>query len=233
MRKALSALVTTAALAASLAIAAPASAAAPIITLSNQSDPTTMLAGQHLIADFNEGASYPGNVQSPYPTVDPNFSLSLGGATVGYQEGMGGYSGTLFGDPTPYLTVIPGTTVTLTALSGYLTSFSFYMGSPDTYNSIHLHGLNGYDQVVSGSTLVTNDTNQQWSWGKRVNLDFGGAQVTSIDFNSTSYSFEVDNFAGAAGGVPEPATWGLIILGFGAMGAVLRRRRATATATFA
>ncbi len=34
------------------------------------------------------------------------------------------------------------------------------------------------------------------------------------------------------GGVPEPATWGLMIMGFGCVGAVLRKRR-TATAAFA
>ncbi len=33
-----------------------------------------------------------------------------------------------------------------------------------------------------------------------------------------------------SGGVPEPATWGLMIMGFGGMGAVLRRRRAVAIA---
>jgi len=31
---------------------------------------------------------------------------------------------------------------------------------------------------------------------------------------------------GLSGGVPEPATWGLMLLGFGAMGLALRRRRA-------
>jgi hypothetical protein len=31
-------------------------------------------------------------------------------------------------------------------------------------------------------------------------------------------------------GVPEPATWGLMILGFAGLGAMLRRQRAAATA---
>lgn len=228
MRNALRTLLATATLAAAVAVAAPALAAAPVISQSSFGDPNTLPAAQQLIADFNEGSSYPGAVLAPYPTTNANFGLTLGGATVGYHEGFGGYSGTLAGDATPYLTIIPGTTVTLTALSGYLTSFSFYMGSPDTYNAIHLRGLDGYDQVVNGSTLVANDTNQQWSWGKRVNLDFGGAKVTSIDFNSTGYSFEVDNFAGGVGGVPEPATWAFMIMGFGGAGAMLRRRRAAA-----
>lgn len=39
------------------------------------------------------------------------------------------------------------------------------------------------------------------------------------------------SFASAA--VPEPATWAMLICGFGAVGAVARRRRATAMATAA
>ena len=35
---------------------------------------------------------------------------------------------------------------------------------------------------------------------------------------------------GAIAAIPEPATWAMMILGFGAAGAVLRRRRAVAIA---
>jgi len=54
--------------------------------------------------------------------------------------------------------------------------------------------------------------------GVRDNVDFGG-----------SSQLLVDNFALTAvggGGVPEPASWALMILGFGGAGAALRRRRA-------
>jgi hypothetical protein len=39
------------------------------------------------------------------------------------------------------------------------------------------------------------------------------------------------NLPGAGGSVPEPASWGLMLLGFGALGAVLRRRRGQAALT--
>ena len=38
--------------------------------------------------------------------------------------------------------------------------------------------------------------------------------------------FGVDNIRLGVGSVPEPATWGLMIMGFGGLGAMLRRRRA-------
>ena len=47
---------------------------------------------------------------------------------------------------------------------------------------------------------------------------FMGFQI-SID--GQALSFALDN----SGGVPEPATWGLMLLGFGGMGAALRARR--------
>lgn len=45
---------------------------------------------------------------------------------------------------------------------------------------------------------------------------------------STTYNFEV-----AAAGVPEPATWAMLMIGFGAMGASLRTRRRHNATSFA
>ncbi|WP_188764074.1 PEPxxWA-CTERM sorting domain-containing protein, partial [Sandarakinorhabdus glacialis] len=46
---------------------------------------------------------------------------------------------------------------------------------------------------------------------------------------ATGSHFSLDNFVGdAVGGVPEPATWGMMIVGFGLVGAAARRRKALA-----
>ncbi len=44
---------------------------------------------------------------------------------------------------------------------------------------------------------------------------------------------EVAFAEGVTGGVPEPATWAMMILGFGAAGSVLRRRRAAVAGALA
>lgn len=59
---------------------------------------------------------------------------------------------------------------------------------------------------------------------------FGGAGQTLRIVGTTtglggSYG---GNVTFAAGAIPEPATWGMMILGFGAVGAAVRRRRSTA-----
>lgn len=57
-------------------------------------------------------------------------------------------------------------------------------------------------------------------------LSFGSRQVQSVTFSTTDpQGFNFDNFTfGTA--VPEPATWALMISGFGLAGMALRRRQA-------
>jgi len=215
MRKILGALLATAAVA---AIAGPAAAANPVVTLSSFGDPDTLPAGEQLIANFNDP-------NTPDGVLQPGFDLTLNGATVGVNEGGSGYSGTIEGDPTHYLTIPGGASVDLTSTRA-LSAFSLFMGSPDTYNYIRFIGDN-YDVTLSGTQFTNGDTNQSWDWSKRINFDFGGYKVNHIILSSTGNSFEVDNFAANVQGVPEPATWALMITGFGAAGAVLRRRRQT------
>ena len=60
-----------------------------------------------------------------------------------------------------------------------------------------------------------------------------GELFTSVTFSSTGNSFEVDNLA-VGGAVPEPATWAMMIVGFGLVGGAMRRsRKATARVTYA
>lgn len=63
-----------------------------------------------------------------------------------------------------------------------------------------------------------------------------GLQGTGVDFTSVSFEFSrnaVDIRQVELGGitaVPEPATWALMIIGFGGAGAMIRRRRSVAVA---
>jgi hypothetical protein len=62
------------------------------------------------------------------------------------------------------------------------------------------------------------------------------ADITSISF-TTSNSLDTNDFAigplelNGVPGVPEPATWAMMIIGFGAIGLSMRSRRRAATAT--
>ena len=64
----------------------------------------------------------------------------------------------------------------------------------------------------------------------RVALDFGNSliDVTSLTWSNGAEFHQVDNLrlSAAAGGIPEPMTWAMLVLGFGTSGCALRRGRA-------
>ena len=71
----------------------------------------------------------------------------------------------------------------------------------------------------------------QRNGGREFDGSLGGVAV----FNTQLTGDQVDAlynaaFVGPPGGVPEPASWALMISGFGVAGSMLRRRRAVATA---
>lgn len=138
------------------------------------------------------------------------------------------------GDPTRYASVQGQGLSTYSMLAGYaLTTFNFYMGSPDTYNKLTFHFLGGGaqdfegDEIWGGNGVLGNGDRTK---GFRVYYDFGGAKVTSITFGSDNDAFEFDGLAGNIAAIPEPSTWAMMILGFGAAGAVMRSRRRMAVA---
>jgi hypothetical protein len=217
-------------------LTAATSASALVISLHTPGDAFTLPAGQTMAFDFDEEvvnnvAAFP----FLYSSLLGGYTMSLVNATVGYNEGVSGYSGTLQGNPSSnappirhYLTVPTNGSATLQTLNSGFDAFSFYMGSPDTYNRVEIYGAGGYYQSLTGTQLSLGDPNQQWSWGRRVNVDLGGVRANRVVFTSSNMSFELDNIAVAA--VPEPATWALMIGGFGGAGAMLRRRRALTAA---
>jgi len=92
---------------------------------------------------------------------------------------------------------------------------------PGTVVGTGSYGFNGSwtDAVVHYDFLFAHSAST-WTMG----INFGGAGFQGGD----DESWGIDNFhlAAVTGGVPEPATWAMMIAGFGLAGAALRRRRA-------
>lgn len=72
-----------------------------------------------------------------------------------------------------------------------------------------------------------------------------GANCAPVQGGTGAFSLQADSFADfeaalrtkivreVTGGVPEPSTWAMLILGFGVVGAAMRRRKQTARLNFA
>ena len=196
---------------ASAALAAVSSAHA----MSFVSYGTSLPTGETLITDFSTGAGLTGGTL---------VTGSVGGVTA-----APAYSTTTF-DTAQYLSVPGGQSATLTFAP--MKEVSVYIGSLDGYNTLSFGGAGA--ATFTGADLAAfsgeDDGNQTAAeTNGRFIIDFS-APVTSATFSSESNAFEVASVAGIAA-VPEPASWALMIIGFGAAGATLRgSRRQHATA---
>ena len=127
------------------------------------------------------------------------------------------------GDTTPYFSVGPSTSVSASLSLSGVNQLSFYWGSIDTYNLITFNGLGtSFSGSAFGGTnsLVTRPS-------REVTFYFSpseSAALTGITLSSGTNAFELDNliFGSSA---PEPATWAMMIIGFGVAGLSLRRRQ--------
>ncbi len=128
------------------------------------------------------------------------------------------------GDTTPYLAVLGGGSATV-GFASPVKSFSFDYSTVDTYNTLTLSYAGGGTQSFSGSDILGGLPTGVTSGSIVVNGN--GQTISSITLGTTSNSFEVDNLATSAGlgTVPEPAAWGLMLVGFGFVGAAARQRR--------
>lgn len=126
--------------------------------------------------------------------------------------------------------VVDGTFLAVLGFGSYTVSFdqpvnffSFVLSTLDDYNFVQLNTTSGLIDL-QGSQI----TGGTGSFSGRVSYDFGaGTALNSITFLSTRNSLEIDSLAAAA---PEPASWALMILGFGLVGSMLRRHRRTRAA---
>lgn len=142
------------------------------------------------------------------------YSGSSPGATTGFSSPFG------TGSNQNYLAIEPGGSITI-AFTAAQTSFGLLFGTIDSYNSITF-GIGPSAQTFTGS-MIASALGLSATGSATANVLFSGlnqfSTVTLTD--STSSAFE---FVPAASSVPEPAAWGMMILGFGLAGSVLRRR---------
>lgn len=157
----------------------------------------------------------------------------LGGGAVATLTGGTIYTNTQNVATLPMDPIFGGTFLATGPNSGPLATFdftagvnylSFLWGSPDAYNQV---------QITTSLGTVKNFTALGMGFPATGAPDFSqyvqfstsqGEYITKATFtnNPSKDAFEVGNFRVAA--VPEPATWAMMIAGFGLVGTMLRRR---------
>lgn len=128
-------------------------------------------------------------------------------------------------------------------------SLTFDTNSNAYYGSGYFHNHGGASQFTI-SAIINGVSTQIYSSGAVGNVDFPLAGIGTIAFAAgsvTGISLTASPYVGqafhdfqqsqtfslnAVAGVPEPSAWALMILGFGAVGASLRRRKQVAAFAF-
>ncbi len=130
---------------------------------------------------------------------------------------------------TSYLSVLGGgdATINFAAVGGpsSVSRFQFDWGSLDAYNTLTIFSSDGSVSVIPGTTFTNAANGDQHAPGTNglfTVVGNNGTTFTGIELTSSQNSFEIDNLAF---GVPEPATWAMMLIGFGGMGAAMRSRR--------
>ncbi len=110
---------------------------------------------------------------------------------------------------------------------------SFLWGSPDTYNALTLTtNVRTYDFNVGSLNFASTSGDQSFSQYVQFAAS-AGETIRSVSFANLPDrdAFETANFSITA--VPEPATWAMMLVGFGMVGAASRYRRRNTSATLA
>jgi hypothetical protein len=178
----------------------------------------------------------PANSPTPGYTVIDDFTTAahITGAGNGFQimTGTTGNGAQPANDLTGgnYLSVLGGGAADIIFsdfTSKKVSTFEFDWGSTDTYNHLVIHYLEA-DGITTGKETVTPGFLEPD--GSQVNFDANGLfkvtatageTITGLHLYSDSNSFEIDNLAI---GVPEPASWALMMVGLGLVGGALRSR---------
>lgn len=148
---------------------------------------------------------------------------------TGFFGGTLNGSGTLTTDDTNFVSALNGYTFqNITGITGTFNGSTITGLSPGTFGANNLFYLTGPFFVdgsglgfrtasgVTGNLFVTNDTSY------RVNTMGAGLLTGLVTARVTPVA--------VAAAVPEPTTWAMMLIGFGAIGVAMRRRRRPALA---
>ena len=166
-----------------------------------------------------------------------NYGINFTAASLGLIDSDAGGSGNFANEPSASTIAFftTGSAATMNVAAGFTTGFSFFYSAFSNASVTVYSGLNSTGTVLATLNLATNFSNggcvgdptgQACHWDA-VGVTFAGTAM-SVDFGGVANQAGFDNITlgSATPNVPEPATWALMIAGFGMVGSAMRRQTA-------
>ena len=209
-----------------IAAAAGASAAGATITVSATPYDLQAPDGIGTVVDFDHA------LPTGFTLTGAGYLIQSGDNNLGAAPAAGPTDAT--DDRSAYLSIYDGWAKLMGDTAFH--SVSFFWGSMDNYNAFDLLDAQGnvFQTILSGGVPAGGNGDQLGSWtNQRVTVTSSDA-IYGVQLRSTTPAFEADNFffSGHAidnqinvGGVPEPASWAMMLVGFGAVGGAIRSQR--------
>ncbi len=229
---------------AAAAMLAASSASAAVVTLKfegiNAAYPSTNYA--QIQNFYNGGTSNQGTSGTNFGVSFGNNALAICLNTIGNNCSNTSRGG--IGDPTSQrggLFFLQGTETFLNYAAGFTTGFSFNYSARNQGGAVNVYdGLNGTGNILGTLNLTTNGGscpgfNAGFCPFTAQGVAFAGT-ARSIGFGGVANQIVFDDVTFGSvtpGAVPEPATWALMIGGFGAIGGTMRYRRRKTSVSFA
>jgi PEP-CTERM motif len=117
----------------------------------------------------------------------------------------------------------------LNIAAGFTGALSFTYGAFDTFTATVYDGLNGTGTALGSVNLAANNV---FAFDL-VTINFSGTgQSFAISGGGAQFGFDDVTF-NVGGAVPEPASWALMIAGFGLVGSAMRRRKPSVSVSYA
>lgn len=190
------------------ALLLPTSAYAQTVTITGTATPTVHSSDPGLVLTSAPGV-FSLNLDLDAATATPSSQFVGGLFTLGTGEG----SVELFEDTTAYpISVLFSFTSPFGTASDVITGQSF-----------------GYYQLFSSCGLFAGGCGAvTWDGPQTFNFGDGGSfslALNDVKFGTPGMARVGGTFTLMSSAVPEPATWAMLLLGFGAMGVSLRRRK--------
>lgn len=181
-----------------------------------------------------------GQVSFPFATLSSaglnggSLATLTGGSVLTSDQAFADIPEGIFGGTFLASGPTPGQPATLTFNpSQFVNVLGFLIGSPDTYNQVTITSTAGAFTFTPTGLGLPGNGDQTLSRYVNFTTTTPGERILSATFNNVPAvdAFETANFA--VGAVPEPATWAMMLMGFGAVGYSMRKRRTTTRVTYA